>query len=218
MNRNLPAIIYTIKLKPFIHVLDENDNVVKTLEVSELPEYIKDTIKQRIDNDYRQIISQTVSIHFPVSSYQYNTNANAITIDFIVKPEEVQRRWIPYSKGSPEPQNQQELLTRVRDIISDQITKLYGDLGDDTWRSYGESNIYTDENNLRYDIDLKLLDIDSFFDTRDTPGSFQPTNMTIKMEDVQPTIEHENQNGGTEMYVKKYLKYKSKYLYLKNGR
>ena len=217
MFANLPAIIYTIKLEPFINIIDANNKLVKSVEVNDLPNNIRNVVKLRIKDDFRHIISQTVSIHFKVSAYNYNENTNTISIDFIVEPEDIKKKWMPDSENSPDPQDRTELLTTVRNDVADQIDKLYGQLANDTWRRYGESTLYTDEQNLRYDMDLRLLSVDSFFDTRQPAeqNRFKPTEMTIKLTDVQPEIEPANQNGGDKSYYK-YMKYKAKYVSLKN--
>lgn len=210
----LPAIIYTVQLQPFINKMDKDDKFIRSYEVDELPKYIRNVILIRINNDYDNIISKTLSYQYKVSGYEYDKDNNKINIDFVIMPVDIMKYWIPESVSSPLPQNETELITSVRNNITDQVNQLYGDLSKSTWKSDAELTFYTDKDDIRYDIDLRLINVDNFIDWNimEIAGNYKPSKMNIELEDYQPELEESTQNGG---YHEKYLKYKTKYLLLK---
>jgi hypothetical protein len=214
---DLPDIIYHVKLQPSFRIVSSQDELVDTVDVQDLAARVKNVILGRISDDYKNIISQTLSYQFDVSAYNYDGDDNVISMDFIVRPEDIKSRWVPLSEGTPVPPSRGDLISNIRSDIMDQIEYLYGDAASDTWKR-GELNYYTDANNNRYDVDLKLLSTQDFVDWSlvrkrgRIEGSTNRPGAIVQEDDLEP----ENQNGGSRRgpYYK-YMVYKTKYLSLK---
>lgn len=195
MSYNLPKIIFYIKLHPFITIFYINTEThkiddIKDVEIKDLPNHIQNIIKDRIKHDFHNIISNTLAYNYNVSTYDYDDHNNLITMKIIFYPSDIKHLWFKKLENVVLPEKHHELIdTVINDVIKD-ISHLYGDLAEDTWKG-GDLNLYQ-ENDKEYDINLKLISID--YD-----------------------IEHDNGqlHGGFNTYLKKYIKYKSKYLHLK---
>lgn len=217
-NSKLPDIVYTVRLEPFFNIMSPEDKLVDTVEIDDLPQNVKNTLQQRLDNDFKNIVSQTLSYQYKVSSYNYNDKNNVISIDFIIGPKDIKNKWIPLSEGTPVPPTIQDLVSNVRNDIMDQIEYLYDEAAYDTWKK-GELNMHTDDDNNRYDLDLRLLSTENFLDWNGSKkdsytGSTNKPNVVVFEDDMQP----ENQSAGSksnQTYYQKYMMYKEKYLSFK---
>lgn len=196
MSYELPDIVFTIKLEPFLNVLDKDGKILKSVEIMDLKPDIKNIIQERINNDYQNIISQTISFQYKISGYKYNEKDNVISIDFILFPDDIRKRWIPEGNNTGFPEDRGELLTEIRDDVVDQINLIYGDLANDTWKK-GKLVYFTDDNGVKYLIDLRLLSIESFLDW----SNVGKQNRLV--------------GGYNDPFYQKYIIYKLKYLSLK---
>lgn len=196
MSYDLPEIVFTIKLEPFVNIKDTNDKKLEKIELVDLPANIQNKIRRRIKDDYKNIISQTLSYQYKVSAYNYNYQDNIVTIDFILTPEDIKKRWIPEFNDTGLPKDRDQLLTTFRQDIVNQVDHLYTDLAKETWKK-GRVVFFIDEEGAKYLIDLRLISTESFLDWSNVGKQNRLTSV-----------------GGN--YYKKYLSYKSKYLSLKN--
>jgi hypothetical protein len=191
MSYNLPNIIFTIKLEPFINVFNKNYDEFHTVEINDLPTDIQNIIKEHIGNDYQSIITGTLYPHRKVASYEYNDLDNIITMKIVMGPLEIKSWWYAEPTNITLPGDPKELVDITSRGVISAITDLYGMLAGDTWQG-GDLNFHIDEKDQEYDIDLRLISI------------------RYKMKWDKNSI-----NGG-DLYYWKYMKYKSKYLLLKD--
>ena len=194
MSYELPEIIFTVKLEPYLNILE--DNKEKEREINDLNPALQDIIKDRINKDYLQIISQTISFQYKISSYKYNPKKNSIRIVFVLMPDDIKKMWIPQGHNIKLPEDRSELLTTIRDDVGDRLNKLYGDLAKDTWKK--GNLIYYADGATKYLINLRLKSSESFLDWSNVGQNRNINNKKL---------------GG---YYRKYMIYKYKYLALKN--
>lgn len=197
MSFKLPDIVFTVKLEPFFNILDTDGEILKDVEIEDLEPNIENVIKERIDDDHQSIISQTISFQYKVAAYKYDENDNIVSIDFILTPDDIRKRWIPESNNTGLPEDRSELLTTIRDDVVDQLNHIYGDLADETWKRGRQ--VFLTDNGVRYLIDLRLLSSESFLDWSNVGKQNRLTSV----------------GGYNGLYYKKYMIYKLKYLSLK---
>ena len=75
MSYKLPNIILTMLLEPFITAYDKETDIHEK-EINNLPEDIQHIIKERIKNNYEDIITDTISHNYNVISYNYDDIKN----------------------------------------------------------------------------------------------------------------------------------------------
>ena len=200
MSYELPDIIFTVNLEPSIDIL-ENGNLIRHVNIDDLEIDLQNTIKERISIDYKSIISNTLSPHYQIAAYRYDKTTNSVSIDFILTPQDIKKKWIPEGNNKGFPDGRNELLSTTRDDIIDQISLLYGDIAHDTWKNSKRTFFKDKETGLRYLIDLELISSESFLDWSNVGNQFRTTQV-----------------GGSQsknIYYKKYMNFKFEYQTLK---
>lgn len=200
MSYNLPDIVFTVNLEPFVDISNKDGQILDHSEIFNLESNIQSIIKDRIRSDYQNIISLTISPQYKVAAYNYNDIENSISIDFILTPKDIQKKWIPEGNNIGFPDDRNQLLTTIRDDIATQLNYIYEDIANQTWKK-AKRIFYIDNDNddMMYLINLRLLSSESFLDWSNIGKQNRLVN-----------------TGGGNSYYKKYMKYKIKYFMLRN--